>query len=123
MDFNAQKPIYSQIIDVIYEYILTGTWISGERIPSVRDMAISMAVNPNTLMRSYAYLEEKDIIHLTRGVGYFLTPDAKTQILALKKAEFLTKELPDVFRSMELLSITIEEFCQLYARRKSYEIK
>ena len=56
MDFEKKQAIYMQIGDHICENILSGRWNEGERLPSTREMAVSMEVNPNTVMRTYTYL-------------------------------------------------------------------
>src|ERR1700722_11919017 len=101
MDFQSKKTIYLQIADFVCEQILLNTWKKNEKIPSVRELAVSLEVNPNTVMRTYAFLEEKDIIQMQRGIGYFVTEKARKNILDFKKDEFLSKDLPQIFRSMD----------------------
>lgn len=121
MNYSDLKPIYLQIVDSICEYVLNGTWSQGDRIPSVREMAITMGVNPNTLMRSYAYLEEQGIITMSRGVGYFLSEDARKQVIDLKRKDFLTQDIPHFFKMMDLLEMDENELIKLYRERLSYE--
>jgi GntR family transcriptional regulator len=118
MNYTDLKPIYLQIVDTVCEQILNGTWSTGQRIPSVREMAITMQVNPNTLMRSYSYLEEQGIISMSRGVGYFLAEDAQKKVIALKKQEFLTQDLPKLFKMMDLLEMDVNELIQLYQQQR-----
>lgn len=123
MNYSDLKPIYLQIVDTICEQVLNGTLQSGQRIPSVREMAITMQVNPNTLIRSYSYLEEQGIITMSRGVGYFLSQDAIKKVISIKKQSFLNQELPHVFKTMDLLEMDIKELTQLYKQRSGYEKK
>ena len=109
MDFRKQKPIYLQIADHLSEQVLQGALTPDDRMPSVRDVAASMGVNPNTVMRSFDYLQGEEIINIRRGVGYFVNPDAKTKILAIQRQEFLEEELPLIRQKMKLLGISIEE--------------
>ncbi|MEL7121373.1 MAG: GntR family transcriptional regulator [Bacteroidota bacterium] len=113
MKFKNQKSIYRQIADFILDSILEGHISAGERIQSVREMASEVQVNPNTVMRTYNYLSEKDIIFNKRGVGYFTTQDALEKTKALKKEYFLSEQLPMLFESMKLLQIDIGELSQL----------
>jgi DNA-binding transcriptional regulator YhcF (GntR family) len=62
MDFRKQQPIYMQIADVILEDILEKKLVEGDKIPSVREMAVSVQVNPNTVQRSYQWLQDEEII-------------------------------------------------------------
>ncbi len=123
MNYSDLKPIYLQIVDTICEQVLNGTLQSGQRIPSVREMAITMQVNPNTLIRSYSYLEEQGIITMSRGVGYFLSQDAIKKVISIKKQSFLKQELPNIFKTMDLLEMDIKELTQLYKQRSDYEKK
>lgn len=109
MEFNNQLAIYLQIVERIYEDILLGKLKEGERMPSVREMAVNTEVNPNTVMRSYAYLQEKEIIFNKRGVGYFICDMVFNKIQNMKKEEFLEQELPKFFKSMQLLNIDIKD--------------
>ena len=81
MQFNDNMPIYLQIADRICENILSGKWGSDCRIPSVREMGAEYQVNPNTMMRSYDYLQQKNIIYNKRGIGYFVSPGSISLIL------------------------------------------
>ncbi len=123
MKYSDLKPIYLQIVDTICEQILNGTLQSGQRIPSVREMAVTMQVNPNTLIRSYSYLEEQGIITMSRGVGYFLSREAIKKVISIKKQIFLTQELPHIFKTMDLLEMDVKELIQLYKQRLGYEKK
>ena len=109
MDFKKQKPIYQQIADTLCERIVGGQWNGDDRIPSVRDVAIQLGVNPNTVMRSFDYLQQEGIIYNRRGVGYFASADAKDKILAIQRREFLEEDLPLIRQRMKQLGIGIDE--------------
>lgn len=113
MDFNKQKPIYLQISDTMSQRIMAGEWAVDERIPSVREVAGSLGVNPNTVMRTFDHLQQSGIIYNRRGVGYFVSADAKERILDLNRQHFITEELPYFFQRMKLLGITIDDLRQL----------
>jgi GntR family transcriptional regulator len=123
MDFQSKKAIYLQIADYVCEQILLEKWKNIEKIPSVRELAITLEVNPNTVMRTYSYLEEKKIIATQRGIGYFVREDAYQHVVALKKAELMETDLPKLFRSMDLLQIDFDKIKQLYKERMNYEKK
>lgn len=106
MEFNNNKSIYLQICDAICEQILSGTLRPDERIPSVREYGAEIGVNPNTVMRSYEKLTNEGIIYNRRGIGYFISPEAKENVLETQRKEFLENELPEILRRMELLGIT-----------------
>lgn len=109
MQFNNDKSIFLQIMDNITERIVNGKYPVGEKIPSVRELAADMGVNPNTIMRTYNELQALDIIDNKRGIGYFVSPKATKIILERKKKEFFKKVLPEFIRQAELLDITADE--------------
>lgn len=114
MEFDQHKPIYLQIADAICERILTGIWPEGGRIPSVRECGISLEVNPNTVARSYDELSTDGIIHNKRGIGYFVSPGARDIIRERQRSSFITEELSEVFRKMDILGISIDDISSLY---------
>lgn len=114
MEFDQHKPIYLQIADAICERILTGIWPEGGRIPSVRECGISLEVNPNTVARSYDELSTDGIIHNKRGIGYFVSPGARNIIRERQRSSFITEELSEVFRKMDILGISIDDISSLY---------
>ena len=109
MEFDQPKGIYQQIADQIRERILDGEWSSGERIPSIRDFAVSVGVNPNTVTKSYQSLLDREIIENQRGIGYFVALDARPRILDELKAEFVRDELPRLFKTMSVLGMTLDD--------------
>ena len=109
MEFRKQKPIYLQIAERLMEQVLAGQLAADDRMPSVRDVATQMGVNPNTVMRTFDYLQSEEIIFNRRGVGYFVSGDAKEKVLALQRREFLEEELPLIRQKMQLLGININE--------------
>ena len=68
MEFKASPAIYLQIAEYVCENILLGTWALGDRIVSIRDLAVTMEVNPNTVQRAYDFLQQKEIISNKRGI-------------------------------------------------------
>ena len=105
MEFDSIKSIYLQICDTICENILSGELAPDSRIPSVREYGADIGVNPNTVMRSYEKLTSEGIIYNRRGIGYFISPDAKEIVLQSQRNEFLSQELPKILKSMTLLGI------------------
>jgi GntR family transcriptional regulator len=109
MEFSEPKGIYLQIADQIRERVLDGDWRAGERIPSIRELAVELGVNPNTVTKSYQRLMDRGIISSRRGLGYFVSDDAREQALQEMKAEFLRDEVPRIVRTMQLLGIGLDE--------------
>ncbi len=105
MEFNVHKPIYLQISDTICDKILGDEWREEERIPSVRELGITLGVNPNTIMRTYDHLQSIEIIYNKRGVGYYVTAGAKATIVSLQREQFIKEELPKITKRMNLLGL------------------
>ena len=116
MEFNQPKGIYLQIADEVCDRIITGQCCCGERIPSIRELAVSLGVNPNTVTRSYQSLLDRQIIENRRGIGYFVTTEAMKNILEERRAEFIRSELPNLFRTMQLLGLDIEALNEYYTK-------
>ena len=95
--------------------ILRKEWERGDRIPSIRELSVSMEVNPNTVMRTYGYLQDRGIIFNKRGIGYFVAEDAYEKTLELKKQSFIKRELPHLFNTMDLLELTFEDLKTIYS--------
>lgn len=114
MEFNDNKSIYLQICDAMYEQILSGRPGPDERILSVREYGAEIGVNPNTVMRSYEKLTSEGIIYNKRGIGYFISPDARERVLHAQKEQFLKEELPLMVRKMKLLDISEEDLIEVF---------
>src|SRR5687768_11675547 len=109
MEFRQSQAIYLQIADYVCEKILLEEWKINEKIPSVRELAMLLEVNPNTVMRSYDFMQQQDIIFNQRGIGFYVAPNAIKNVRHYRKNEFFERELPVIFRSMYLLNIDMEE--------------
>ena len=109
MEFNPNKAIYLQIRDTICERILSGELKPEDRIPSVREYGASIGVNPNTVMRTYEKLTQEGVIYNKRGIGYFISQEARDLVLESSRKEFIENELPVMIRKMELLGLDPKE--------------
>ena len=124
MTFKENKPIYLQIADRIMDEILQHVYEEEGRILSVREYAGVVEVNANTVVRTYDYLQNQGIIYNKRGLGYFVSAGAAQKIVELRKETFLQQVLPDVFKEMCLLHISMETLAEMFEayqkeRRKS----
>jgi GntR family transcriptional regulator len=118
MQFRESIAIYLQIADYICERILLKQWKAGERIPAVRELAVQLEVNPNTVMRTYEFLQGQNIIYNQRGIGYFVGADAVKNATQYRKTEFIEKELPNIFRNVYMLGMDIDELKPRYEKFK-----
>lgn len=109
MQFDENRPIFLQIADSICDGIIAGSTKPGERIPSVREYGASVGVNPNTVMRSYERLTDLGVIYNKRGIGYFVSEDAKELILTDERQRFMQEVWPRVMERITLLGIDIND--------------
>ena len=117
MDFSEQQAIYLQIDYYVSENILLKKWPPGQRMISIRDLAVTIEVNPNTVQRSYDFLQQKGIISNRRGIGYFVEEDAETKIRAYRRELFMANDLPHLFKNLFLLDIPMKD---VEAKYKKY---
>ncbi|MCY4550945.1 MAG: GntR family transcriptional regulator [Defluviicoccus sp.] len=118
MQFSEPKGIYLQIADQMRERILRREWSAGQRIPSIRELAVELGVNPNTVARSYQTLVDSRLIANRRGLGYFVAEDAAERALAEMREAFLRDEMPRIVRTMRLLGIGPEEISAGFSRQE-----
>ena len=117
MTFNNEKAIFLQMADRLCDEILAGTYKADDRIPSVREYAVMLGVNTNTAVKTYELLAREGVIYNRRGMGYYVSPDARQQILERRRAEFREQTLPELFRQMRLLDIDIAEIDRAWAEK------
>lgn len=115
MEFRENEAIYLQIAAYASEHMVLGRWPADQKIPSVRELAVELQVNPNTVVRAYEFLQAKGVIANKRGIGFFVAADALEKIREYSKERFLGNELPEFFRNVYLLDIGMDEI------RKRYE--
>jgi GntR family transcriptional regulator len=118
MNFKPNYPIYLQVADFISEKVLKEEWRNGDKLPALKDLAVTTSVNPNTVIKGLGYLVDNNILTTQRGVGYFLTEDARAITLELKRRQFIEEVLPEVFSSMDLLGLGLYELTRIYEERR-----
>ena len=114
MEFSSTQPIYLQIVNWVLEQILSEKWKAGEKVMSVRELAVHFEVNANTVMRSYDYLQNNQILMNKRGIGFFVAENAVEIIKTLRKKQFMEEEVPVFLKHLRLLDIDIQEIINLY---------
>lgn len=112
MNFRETSPIYLQIADRLMDEILAGKYAPDERVPGVRDYSIQLQVNVNTTTKAFDQLRQRGIIYDRRGLGSFVSPDARESILELRRNTFFSEWLPDLARTVRQLGISNKELLQ-----------
>ncbi|MDN4754511.1 GntR family transcriptional regulator [Porphyromonadaceae bacterium W3.11] len=113
------QSIFIQIAETIKDRILSGDYVADGRIPSVRDIAVEMEVNPNTVMKAFDVLQRGDLIYNKRGMGYFVAPDAFTTIKKARKKRLMDEVLPTILDEMELIGVSLDELVAAFEERKA----
>ena len=117
--FNSNRPIYQQIVDEIELRILNGTYEMGMRLPSVRDLAVLAAVNPNTMQRALAELEEMGLVTTQRNTGRTVTTDETVVSHARDiKADLLAETF---MMQMQALGLSRKEVLERLAKGENKE--
>ena len=103
MPWNLQsdRPIYLQLLEYIQLQIISGKYAPGDKLPSVRDLAMEASVNPNTMQKALTELERIGLVYTQRTAGRFITEDT-TMIEELKR-NFAQSHIKEFFEKMELL--------------------
>lgn len=109
MEFKEQKAIYLQIAEHLCDEILSGKYHQGDKLPSVRELAMEAEVNVNTVARSLEWLQQKGVAITRRGLGNFVTEGGIEAVETLRREEFFSEQLPDLFRVMRALGVSIGE--------------
>ena len=121
IDFKSTKGIFLQIAENICHQILEGKLKTGERVPSVRDLAADFEVNRNTVLRTYALLDDTGIFENRRGVGFFVSAKAVRIIQTNEKKEFFTNDLPEFIQKVKLLKLNETDLSELITILKNNE--
>lgn len=109
VDFNTSKPIYRQITDYCYGRILSSDWQTDGRVPSVKELSVAMAVNTRTVLKSYDDMQALGILYQKRGLGCFVSSEAKDIIRDQLREEFFADTLPRLRHEMSMLGISVDE--------------
>ena len=115
MIFRDNLSIYLQIAERICDEILDNKFPPGERIPSIREYAALVEVNANTVVRSYEWLQQQEIIFNKRGIGYYVSPEGKHRIKEIRRKRLFSDELPLFFNRLSTLDISVAEIDAQYA--------
>lgn len=111
LDFGDHRPLYEQIVDKLKELIISGALAENEKIPSVRELASSLTINPNTIQKAYKQLENEGYIYSQKARGSFVCPKGKEADNA--KITELTESLTPIIREMRFLGVDREKLKSL----------
>ena len=115
LDYRDVRPLYAQLTDKIRQQISGGVLVQGDKLPSVRELAVELSINPNTIQRAYAELESEGYVLSVTGKGSFVA-EGDTQNTA-RKAE-LTGKVKPILEELRNLGMTREELLKLWEGEK-----
>lgn len=113
--FGSNSPIYAQLIIQMKQGIVSGAFSPGERLPSVRDMAMEAGVNPNTMQKALTELERDGLVYSQRTTGRFVTEDrnmieeAKRSLAELQIKSFLAAMTRLGYKTEEILALVSQQ--------------
>ena len=119
-NFNNNSPIYTQLTQSLKEYIISGKLKPNEKLPSVRDLALTIKINPNTVQKSLEKLEQENLIYTERTNGKYVTDNIK--LINKKKEELATSKINSFLNDMNNLGFTKEETIK-YLQKQERKIK
>ena len=105
--FDNDRPIYIQLVEQLKEYIVAGEFKAGEKLPSVRELAIQIKVNPNTVQKALAEIENQKLIYTERTNGKFVTENEK--LIENVKKELANQKVQKYFQDMHKLGINKQD--------------
>ena len=110
-EFNSDRPIYTQILEIIQTRIISGIYKPGEKLPSVRELAAQASVNPNTMQKAFAELEKSGLITTQRGSGRSVTED--TIMIEQVQKQIAVLQIKNFFEKMKELGYDNDHILKL----------
>ncbi len=110
-DLSSDRPIYSQLIELIELKICTGVYKPGTKMPSVRDLATQASVNPNTMQRALSGLEDSGLLYSQRTAGRFVTED--TNLITKTRAKLAKEHIEQFIVNMSELGFSSQEIIEI----------
>ncbi len=108
-DFHTSQPIFVQIRQRLIEMILRGQAQEGEALPSVRQIAADLSVNPLTVTKAYDALVEIGVVEKRRGLGMFVKQGAREELLAHERRQFLKEDWPRIAARIRALELDLKQ--------------
>ncbi len=109
IDYKDRRPIYEQVVQRLEELILKGVLEPGSQLPSVRNLAMELSINPNTIQKAYMELERRRFIYSVKGKGSYIAEN--DNLIDIKKEEVL-KTLSNVIRDAKEIGISKEQLIE-----------
>jgi GntR family transcriptional regulator len=108
-EWREDQPIYRQLRDKVADAIIQGSLKEGEPLPSVRNIAVEMHINPLTASKAYQELVSEDLVEKRRGLGMFVLEGARAKLLSFERKQFLEEEWPAIVKRLQALGMSAED--------------
>ena len=115
-EFDNNTPIYMQLVNNIKMYIISGKLKSGERLPSVRELAFMLKVNPNTVQKALGSLEDIKLIYTERTNGKYVTDDI--DLINKLKEEYILNLTRDYLSNLELIGLSSKDIIKYFKEER-----
>ena len=109
VEWNDKQPIYMQLRELVVERIMDGSFVEGEAVPSVRQVAADYQINHLTVAKAYQELVEIGLLEKRRGLGMFVTSGARSSLTKNEQQRFIDEELPAFIERVQLLGMGMNE--------------
>ena len=109
LDYRDARPIYEQVKDGLRKLVVTGAIREGEKLPSVRALAGSLAINPNTIQKAYEALEAEGYVYSVPGKGSFAAPHTGVDT---RRREQLLEQMDELVKELAYLGLSAEDVCR-----------
>ena len=113
LNYRDSRPIYEQVRDALRKLVVSGAIAPGDKLPSVRQMAASLAINPNTIQRAYEALEQEGYVYSVPGKGSFA---AHRREMDGRRKEELLRQLDAIAEELRFFGVTAEDIARRYGQ-------
>lgn len=120
-NLDSGRPIYAQIMERVERDIISGRYRPGDKLPSVRELAMEASVNPNTMQKALAELERSGLVYSQRTAGRFITED--TAMIQNMKEELARRQIQDFFEQMRQMGFEQKEILALIQKFSEEDIR
>jgi len=120
-NLDSDRPIYAQIVEIIQIQIVSGLYQPGDKLPSVRELAMEASVNPNTMQRAFAELEREGLVYSQRTSGRYVTEDLSR--ISAVRSSLAEEQLEQFLGAMKKLGFEDREVSELieHHRKEQHE--
>jgi GntR family transcriptional regulator len=118
LDRQSQVPFYRQVVDIVLSGVAAGALLPGEQLPTIRDLAVKLGVNPNTVVKAYSQLQLLGVLDTQQGSGVFVRPNSERAVPKAEKRRALEALCQDFVARAQLQNLGIDEIIEHLERMK-----